>query len=253
MITVVVPTLNAGDGLAAALSALVPGVVEGLVREVIVVDGGSSDRTLMIAEATGAEVVTGFSGRGAQLKAGAERARFPWLLFLHADTVLEPGWEREAGAFIERVESGRREPAAAAFAFALDDEGLKARALETLVALRCALFRVPYGDQGLLIPSTLYFEAGGYRPMPLMEDVDLIRRLPRKRRLQMRTRAVTSAARYRADGYLKRMLRNQLCLALYFFGVAPRRIARLYAGGGHKAPLMEPSPAVSRAKDQGIF
>lgn len=228
MITVVIPTLNAEGGLAATLAALVPAVVEGLVREVIVVDGGSSDRTLDIADQAGVEIVKAAAGRGGQLQIGAARAKFPWLMFLHADTVLESGWEREASVFIERVDAGKREPAAAAFGFALDDTGVAPRILEALVSLRSTLFRLPYGDQGLLISKGLYAEIGGYRPLPLMEDVDIVRRLRRRRMILLRPRAVTSALRYRRDGYANRIVRNQLCLLMYFLRISPRSIARVY-------------------------
>ncbi len=228
MITVVIPTLNAEAGLAAALSALVPASVDGLVREVIVVDGGSTDRTLKIADQAGTRFVQSAPGRGEQLAAGAKAARMPWLLFLHADTVLETGWEREAAAFIERVEIGQRPEAAAAFRFALDDLGLKPRMVEWGVAIRCTVARLPYGDQGLLIPRRLYQSVGGFRALPLMEDVDLIRRLGRSRTIILRATAVTSAVRYRRDGYVRRVLRNSACLALYYCRVPARAIARIY-------------------------
>ena len=228
MITVVVPTLNAESGLAASLTSLVTATVEGLVREVIVVDGGSTDRTLAIADQAGATIVRSQPGRGRQLAAGAAAARMPWLLFLHADTVLEAGWEREVSAFVERVEIGQRPEAAAAFRFALDDLGFKPRLIEAGVALRCTLFRLPYGDQGLLIPRRLYESIGGFRDWPLMEDVDLVRRLGRARTIMLRAPAVTSAIRYRRDGYARRSCRNLACLCLYYARVPPRVIARLY-------------------------
>lgn len=228
MISVVIPTLNAESTLAATLSALIPAAVEGLVREVIIVDGGSTDQTLRIADGSGAEIVRSTSGRGNQLVAGAARAKFPWLLFLHADTVLDPGWERDVSAFMERVDDGRRPPAAAAFGFALDDTGMAPRLVEAMVRLRSGLLHLPYGDQGLLIPRPLYTEVGGFKPMPLMEDVDLIRRLGRRRLVMLRPRATTSAARYRSAGYLPRIARNQLCLALYFLAVPVERIRPIY-------------------------
>jgi rSAM/selenodomain-associated transferase 2 len=199
-----------------------------MVREVIVADGGSSDRTLKIIDQAGAELVRAGPGRGEQLSVGATRARMPWLLFLHADTVLEPGWEREVAAHIERVDSGRRKPTAAAFRFALDDDGFWPRLIETGVALRCAVFRLPYGDQGLLIPRHVYQQVGGFARLPLMEDVDLVRRIGRRRMTMLRTRAVTSAARYQQEGYVRRSVRNLSCLTLYFLRVPTRVIARLY-------------------------
>jgi rSAM/selenodomain-associated transferase 2 len=228
MITVVIPTLNAESGLAGCLTALVTATVEGLVREVIVADGGSTDRTADIIDQAGATLVRSLPGRGQQLAAGADQARMPWLLFLHADTALEPGWEREASMFMERVDSGARPAAAAAFRFALDDPGIKPRLIEFGVAARCALLRKPCGDQGLLIPRRMYRQIGGHKPLPAMEDVDLMRRIGRRRITVLRSRAITSAARYRQDGYARRTLRNLSCLAMYHLRVAPGLIARLY-------------------------
>jgi rSAM/selenodomain-associated transferase 2 len=228
MISVIIPTLNAQETLGATLAALVPAVVDGLVREVIVVDGGSTDDTERIVDIAGATFVTAPKGRGGQLAAGARAARFPWLLFLHADTVLQPGWEREAQTFIERIDSGRREPSAAAFRFALDDSGMRARLLEKLVHLRCLTLRLPYGDQGLLLPVGLYRSLGGFKDMPLMEDVDFVRRLGARRLTFLRSEAVTSAERYRTGGYLRRSLRNLMCFSLYLLRVPPGVIARLY-------------------------
>lgn len=228
MITVVIPTLNAEKTLAATLTSLVPGAVDGVVRQVVVVDGGSTDRTLRIAEDSGADIVRAERGRGRQMRAGAQAARFPWLLFLHADTVLDAGWDREAAAFIERIDIGQRQPTAAAFRFALDDMGFLPRMIETGVALRCTLLRLPYGDQGLLIPRTLYDDIGGFRELALMEDVDIVRRLGRKRTLILRSQAVTSAVRYRNDGYLRRSARNLACLGLYLLRAPMPLIERLY-------------------------
>lgn len=228
MISVVIPTLNAEASLAASLSELVPATVDGLVREVIIVDGGSADRTLRIADQSGARIIKSPPGRGRQLQAGAQAARFDWLLFLHADTMLAPGWEREVGTFIERVDLGRRPETAAVFRFALDDIGFMPRLVEWGVAMRTNMLRLPYGDQGLLLPRRLYTSIGGFRDMPLMEDVDIIRRLGRSRTTVLRTTAVTSAVRYKRDGYLRRIVRNLACLTLYFFRIPPHVIARIY-------------------------
>ena len=228
MITVVIPTLNAESSLAATLTSLVSGAVEGVVRQVIVVDGGSTDRTLRIAEDSGADIVASPRGRGTQLQTGARAARFPWLLFLHADTVLDAGWEREAATVIERVDIGQRPPAAAAFRFALDDMGFLPRVIEAGVAMRCTLLRLPYGDQGLLIPRRLYDEIGGFSAIPLMEDVEIVRRLGRARTLILRTAAVTNAMKYKRDGYFRRASRNLACLGLYYARAPMPVILRVY-------------------------
>jgi rSAM/selenodomain-associated transferase 2 len=230
MISVVIPTLNAQATLTSALAALVPAAVQGMVREVIVVDGGSTDATALVADGAGAQLIRSDRGRGAQLSAGVARARFPWLLCLHADTVLEAGWEHAAAFFIGQVDSGRYRPAAGAFRFALDDLGWKPRLLEQLVSLRCSLFRLPYGDQGLLIPKQLYEDVGGYRPWPLMEDVDLACRLGRRRIYMLGVKATTSADRFRREGYMRRAIRNLACLALFKIGVSPSTLARFYTG-----------------------
>jgi rSAM/selenodomain-associated transferase 2 len=216
--------LNAAPALPAALAQFDNAKAEGLVADIIVSDGGSVDESVALAQAAGAHVVTGPPGRGEQLAHGAQAARGDWLLFLHADTRLEAGWEAAVTAFI----AAKGEDQAAAFAFALDDDAPAARRLERMVEWRCRRLALPYGDQGLLISRKLYDQLGGYRPIPLMEDVDLVRRIGRKRLTMLDCRAVTGAARYRRDGYLRRSARNLTCLSLFFIGVPPRLIARLY-------------------------
>lgn len=229
MLSVVVPTLNSERGLTRTLTALVVPAAEGVVTQVIVVDGGSTDRTLEIADGFGCDIVHSRRGRGTQLAEGAAKAKHPWLMFLHADTVLEDSWHVDVSAFVERQEKkDERRRFAAAFRFALDDDGTGPRLLEALVALRCFLLALPYGDQGLVISARHYGRVGGFREMPLMEDVDLVRRIGRRRLTLLRPRAITSAERYMRDGYLARMGRNLCCLSLYYLRVPPRLIARIY-------------------------
>jgi len=225
MISVIIPALNEERQITKSFASLIPAAVAGLVREVIVSDGGSSDLTARIADEAGAVLVTGPAGRGGQMRAGAARAKGPWLLFLHADTALEKGWDEEIESFLAHEDAAET---AGYFRFALDDHGRRARMLEALVGLRCALFSLPYGDQGLLIHRSLYDQLGGFQDMPLMEDVDFNRRLGRARLIPFRARALTSAHRYRRDGYLRRSLRNLACLTLFFLGAKPAAIARLY-------------------------
>jgi rSAM/selenodomain-associated transferase 2 len=228
MVTVVIPTLNAEKYLARTLTALVPAAVDGLVREVIIVDGGSTDATAEIADSAGAVFLTAERGRGQQMRAGARAAKSRWLLFLHADTVLQAPWEDEAVRFMRAIDQDGAPEAAGVFRFALDDSGVWARLLEAVVHLRCVVLRLPYGDQGLLISRQLYEKVGEFQEMALMEDVEMVRRLGRRRIARLNARALTSPRRYRRDGYARRMLRNATCLTLYYLRVPPRYLSKLY-------------------------
>ncbi|MEL6288645.1 MAG: TIGR04283 family arsenosugar biosynthesis glycosyltransferase [Pseudomonadota bacterium] len=223
MLSIVIPTLNAAEDLPRTLTALVPGAVEGLVKDVVIADGGSSDATAAIAEEAGATFVSAAPGRGSQLRAGADMAKADWFLFLHADTALADGWVSD----VRRTMSSNPD-AAGVFRFVLDDVGFRARTVEKGVRIRCAFFGLPYGDQGLLISRRHYLEVGGYEDLPLMEDIDLVRRIGRRRLVLLDTAAVTSAVRYRRDGYIKRVARNATCLAMFFAGFKPQTIVRLY-------------------------
>ena len=164
-------------------------------------------------------------GRGAQLAAGAAAAAGEWLLFVHADTVLEEGWAQAAQAFMADPANRER---AAVFRFRLDDPNPAARRLERLVAWRGRRLGLPYGDQGLLVRRSFHESLGGFRRMVLMEDVDMARRIGKRRITQLDANAVTSAVRYRDGGYLRRSTRNLLCVGLYFLGLPVGLIARIY-------------------------
>lgn len=220
-LTIVVPALNAASALGATLDAC----AEAADAEVLVVDGGSRDATRDVARGRGARVLESAPGRGRQLALGAAAARGNWLLFLHADTRPAPGWPDAIGAFVATPGAAGR---AGYFAFALDDPSPEARRLERLVAWRCRALALPYGDQGLLISRALYDAAGGFRPLPLMEDVDLVRRLGRRRLAALPVRAVTSAERWRREGWRRRSARNLACLSLWFLGVPPGALKRFY-------------------------
>lgn len=216
-LTVVVPALNAERFLARTLAAL------GAVRGVVVVDGGSRDATVAIARSAGARVLTAERGRGTQIAAGLADVLPGWVLILHADTMLEPGWRAAARAHM----AGDRLHAAC-FRFRLDSDDPRARRLERRVAWRTRALALPYGDQGLLIHTDLLRLIGGVRPLPLMEDVDVVRRIGRRRLRILAPNAITSAEKWRAQGWNRRSARNLCCLALWFLGVPPRLIARIY-------------------------
>jgi len=213
---VVIPTLNAAHSLARTLESL-------RGERVTVCDGGSRDDTTTIARRAGAIVMVTEPGRGRQLADGALAGNAPWLLFLHADTTLSPGWGAAAQRFMAKATDK-----AGYFRLRFDSADPRARRIERLVAWRSRALGLPYGDQGLLIARAFYRQIGGFRPLPLMEDVDLVRRIGRRKLMALDADAVTSAERYERDGWLARPMRNLSCLALYFAGLSPGVIRRLY-------------------------
>ena len=217
MLSVVIPTLNAAGTLGACLEHVAG------AGELVVADGGSTDVTLAIAERQGARIVRSERGRGIQLGAGAQAASGDWLLFLHADTLLGQGWREAVKRHLSEAPD-----AAASFELRLSDPAWQARLVERAVGIRVRLLGLPYGDQGLLVPRALYEAVGGYRPLPLMEDVDLVRRIGRRRLRPLGEPAWTSAARWQRDGWARRSARNLACLALWRLGMPAERVERLY-------------------------
>ncbi|WP_428676276.1 TIGR04283 family arsenosugar biosynthesis glycosyltransferase [Reyranella sp.] len=220
-IDIVIPTLNVGPTLDATLAAR-PTHPE-LAFSTTICDGGSRDDTVEIAHRAGTAVVSAPAGRGGQLAAGAAAGVAPWLLFLHADTRLDAGAGEVIARFVASV-AGK----AGYFRLRFDAAEPAARRVERLAAWRCRTFGLPYGDQGLLISRAQYDHIGGFRSLPLMEDVDLVRRIGRNDLVPLEADAITSATRYRRDGWWLRPLRNLSCLSLYFAGVPPQTLRRLY-------------------------
>lgn len=219
-LSVVVPVLDDGPALAHLLHALPP-VPK---CEFIVVDGGP-DPALDAICATRPDVrlIRAPAGRGGQMNAGAAAGTGRWLLFLHADSSLPQGWLTAiAGTGVEDTIGGW-------FQFALDDRAWQARVIEWLVAGRVALFSLPYGDQGFFVRRDVFRAMGGFREMPLMEDVEFARRLVRQGPVHRSGLAlVTSARRWRRDGWFRSSARNAGLVCLYFMGVDPAQLARLY-------------------------
>lgn len=220
---VVIPTLNAAASLMGTIAAL--GKPAELSLTVTVCDGGSRDDTPSIARAVGARVVTAPSGRGQQLAMGAEACQAPWLFFLHADSRPGAGWADAVTRFL--ATSGNQDRAAY-FRLRFDSPDPRARRVERLVGWRGRTLGLPYGDQGLILSRAFYRRLGGFAAIPLMEDVDLVRRIGRRRLVPLAADMITSARRYERDGWTLRPLRNLSCLALYFAGLPPQAIRRLY-------------------------
>ena len=220
-IDVAIPSLNAATTIAAPLAA----VRAAAPASITVCDGGSRDDTAEIAAKAGAAVIAAPAGRGRQLAAAADTGRAPWLLFLHADSVPGEGWADAVQAFIAAPANATR---AGYFTLRFASSDPRARRVERWAAWRSRALGLPYGDQGLLIARDYYRQLGGFRPLALMEDVDLARRIGRRRLALLPAEVATSAARYERDGWIARPLRNISCLGLYFAGVPTSMIARLY-------------------------
>ena len=218
-LSVVIPALDEGDCIEAALaSASAPGV------EVLVVDGGSHDDTVARARGRGARVLFSAPGRARQLDAGVQAATGDVLLFLHADTLLPPGFD--AAVMRALADPG---VAGGAFRFRFDQRSLALRAVEWGARLRVSLFRLPYGDQALFLRRHVLEALGGVPQVPILEDLDLVRGIRRAGRLALlELPATTSARRYEAHGVLRTMLRNWIATGAWAAGVDRSRVAAWY-------------------------
>ena len=218
-ISVVIPTLNSADSLPATLLSLMEGLDAGLICEVVVTDGGSTDASGSIALDWGAEVITGDASRGGQLRRGVAVTRGAWVMVLHADTSLQEGWADQVKAHMQQ--------GPLCFSLAFRARGLAARWVAAWANLRSDVFGLPFGDQGLLLRRTEYDRAGGYPDQPLMEDVALVRAIKRKIR-RLPACAFTGADKYQQQGWFRRGAKNIGLLLRYFWGADAKDLARRY-------------------------
>jgi rSAM/selenodomain-associated transferase 2 len=222
MISVIIPALNEQTYIRTCIEAVMR---DDDTCEVIVADGGSTDRTVEVAESLqGVKVIRTARGRGLQMNAGASFAAGETLLFLHADTILQRGWS-------PAIEMALQDKAVAggAFTFAVDSPIRKYRAVEQWVKFRCFLLKLPYGDQGIFVRKDVFRRVNGYKDIPIMEDVDFIERLKDQGRIAvLDTMAFTSERRWRDKGLLCTAAINQLTMLLYRLGVSPHTLAKIY-------------------------
>jgi len=176
-ISIIIPTINEANNLPLLLSDLLSIHKE---AEIIIVDCGSKDKTIDIANIYGAKVyISKERNRGLQLDMGAKNSKGDWLIFLHADTRLTHNWYKEENSFLKENKNSIY-----FFKFKINNKKIIYRILEVLVNFRSKHLKKPYGDQGLIIHRTTYFRNNGFRKIPLMEDIDFLRRLNNKKNLK---------------------------------------------------------------------
>ena len=226
MLSVIIPVLDPGDRLALVLASI-EAEMGGLASEVIIVSAGMTEESRLTCQSRGAKIVDAEPGRGRQLAEGAKHAVSSWLLFLHADSILTKGCGSLAAAVLmDPVNEDR----AAWFQLSFDDTGPGPDRVARWANWRSKTLGLPYGDQGLVISKSLYNVTGGYSALPLMEDVDLVRRIGRTRLVGLQGQVETSAERYQRGGYWWRPARNLFCLFLFYCRVPIGLIDRIYRG-----------------------
>jgi rSAM/selenodomain-associated transferase 2 len=218
-VSVIIPAYRDAEALALALAATDVSAAN------LIVSTAHDDDSLAALRAARPDIVwvDAPRGRAQQMNAGAAVATGDWLVFLHADTRLSAGWT-------DAIDSAHRDPRvnAGCFRFALDSRSPIARLIEGGVRARVALLGLPYGDQAIFVRRDAFHALGGYADLPIMEDVDLVRRLRRKGRLfRSALPATTSARRWERDGWVRRTALHLALIVLYFCGVPPARLIRL--------------------------
>ena len=200
-ISIIIPTINEANNLPLLLSDLSIIKKEG---EIIIVDCGSEDKTIDLANIYGAKVFKSKEkNRGLQLDMGANNSSGDWLIFLHADTRLTHDWFRKINSVLKKNKNYIYY-----FKFKINHKKIIYRVLEILVNFRSQYFKKPYGDQGLIIHRTTYFKNNGYRKIPLMEDVDFVRRLSKKDLKQLNLPIFTSSRKWERTNIFLQALKN---------------------------------------------
>ena len=225
IISIIIPVLNEAEIIQSILNEL----QQYSQVEIIVVDGGSQDNTVALAQQTGVKLISvPQKGRAAQMNAGADIARADILLFLHADTKLPSN-------FVELVVK-TLEPAnvvAGAFELAIDGSASSLRWIELLVKMRSRLFSLPYGDQAIFISKKAFINSGGFADLAIMEDFEFIKRIRKQGRIAIvPATVVTSGRRWQELGVWKTTLINQAIIAGYYLGIPVNKLSNFYRNRG---------------------
>ncbi|MEH2029394.1 MAG: TIGR04283 family arsenosugar biosynthesis glycosyltransferase [Nostoc sp.] len=219
-ISIIIPAINEAVNIKEAITTTQPSTN----IEVIVVDGGSKDNTVEIAQSLNVKVISSSPGRAVQMNTGAVAASGEILLFLHADTRLPTGFD-------DMIRTALQQPGivAGAFKLRIDASLFSLRWVEWGVNVRSHFYQMPYGDQAIFLTKEVFQQIGGFPELVIMEDFELMRRLKRIGRIVIiPTPVVTSARRWLQKGVFKTTLLNQIVITAYLLGVSPERIRRWY-------------------------
>ncbi|MBD1839047.1 TIGR04283 family arsenosugar biosynthesis glycosyltransferase [Coleofasciculus sp. FACHB-64] len=220
-ISIIIPVLNEAANTIRSTLASVQNVKN---VEVIVVDGGSQNETVVLVQSWGVKVLSSAAGRACQMNAGATAATGDILLFLHADTSLPLGFEKLVPLTL--AQSGT---VAGAFELKINSPMRSLRLVEKMVNWRSRFFSLPYGDQAIFLKASVFHDIGGFPNLPIMEDFEFICRLKRLGRISIAPAPVmTSARRWQKLGVLKTTLINQIVILGYFLGVPPSQLVKFY-------------------------
>ena len=221
-LSIIVPMLNEADAISRTLIALRRGAPD---AEIVVVDGGSADPSVRLAESLCDRVFAVSRGRARQMNAGAKLTRGDALAFVHADTIVPASFGADiAGALSDPAVVGGR------FDVELDSSALPYRIIGAMISIRSRLSRTGTGDQAIFVRRDVFERLGGFPELDLCEDLEFARRLKRAGRIAcLRSRVITSARRWNRDGLARTVIRMWMIRAMYLMGVSPARLKRMYA------------------------
>ena len=219
-VTVVIPTYNSEKTIENTLNSICK-----YFNKIIMVDANSCDLTIQISKKYNIKIIKSLKGRGPQLILGAEHTATDWIFFLHSDTIIKKNNIIDINQFITNTLNNNK---AASFKIKFNTNNIWSNLLSKLVNIRSKYLKLPYGDQGLLISRSFYKNIGGYKNIPIMEDVEIIRNIGFRNIKILNSYIITDAARFENQGWIYRPMINLFCLTLYFLGFNINYINKIY-------------------------
>lgn len=222
--SIIVPVLNEQEQINTCLDKINGRNYDGNY-EIIIVDGDPHGRTINAVTDNSVICITSPKGRGRQMNAGAAVARGELLIFLHADTTLPDNALGKISRALQNTDY-----VGGAFDLKIDSERLFLKYISVRASLRSRWNRIPYGDQAIFLKKQYFDEICGFKEIPLMEDIDLMRRIKKdgKKIIILPDKVTTSARRWESEGALYTTMRNQILLGLFYLGVSPHKLAKYY-------------------------